>query len=104
MKISDISQDGNVIQYVQQNGKTTALGKNQISPAEQNQSPAEDKVDLSAESKEMNKIHDVLAATPDVRTEQVDALKKSIESGQYDVKSDALATKMIKEFLTETNQ
>ena len=104
MKISDISQDGNTIQYVQQNGKTTALGKNQISPLDENQFSAEDKVDLSAESKDMNKIHDVLAATPDVRTERVDALKKSIESGQYDVKSDALATKMIKEFLTETNQ
>ncbi len=102
MKI--IPPDGNMIQYIQQNGKTPEVDKAQTSPGVKNQPSGEDKVDLSAESKEMKKIHDVLAVTPDVRTERVEALKKSVESGQYDVKSDALATKMIKDFLSEMNQ
>lgn len=93
MKITDIPPE---IRCIQQNGKTTTLDKSQNSPAGKNP--------FSAESKEMKKIHDVLAVTPDVRAERVDALKKLIESGQYDVKSDALASKMIKDFLTETNQ
>ena len=100
MKIPDIHQDGNMIQYIQQNGKHPALEKNQP-PQTVN---AEVKVDLSAESKEMKKIHDVLAATPEVRTERVEALKKLVESGQYDVKSEAIADKMVNEFLWDMNQ
>lgn len=101
MKITDIPPD---IQYIQQNGKTPALDKSQNSPAEKNQFSAEDKVDLSAESKEMKKIHDVLATTPDVRAEKVAELKKLVESGQYEVKSDAVADKMVKESIWEMNR
>jgi len=104
MKISDIHQDGNLIQYIQQNGKVTPTDRNPgVSPA-QNQVPTEDKVDLSAQSKEMNKIHDVLKATPDVRAEKVEALKKQVESGQYEVNSNSLAEKMLKEFLFDMNR
>ena len=52
----------------------------------------------------MNKIHEVLNATPDVRTEKVEALKKQVESGQYEVNSNSLAEKMLKEFLFDMNR
>lgn len=101
MKITDINPD---TQYIQQNGKTTALDKNQDSPAEKNEFSAEDKVDLSAESKEMKKIHDILATTPDVRTEKMSELKKLVESGQYEVKSETVVDKMIKDSIWEMNR
>ena len=104
MKIPDIHQDGNVIHYVQQNGKTAPVEKGQVQPEGKNSLSGEDRVDLSAESKDIKKIHDVLATTPDVRTEKVEALKKLVESGQYEVKSDAVADKMLKEFLWEMNR
>jgi len=104
MKISDIHQDGNLIQYIQQNGKVTPTDRNPGVSSAQNQVPTEDKVDLSAQSKEMNKIHDVLKATPDVRAEKVEALKKQVESGQYEVNSNSLAEKMLKEFLFDMNR
>jgi negative regulator of flagellin synthesis FlgM len=104
MKISDIHQDGNLIQYIQQNGKIAPADRNSGAPATQNQVPTEDKVDLSAQSKEMNKIHEVLNATPDVRTEKVEALKKQVESGQYEVNSNSVAEKMLKEFLFDMNR
>lgn len=103
MKIPDIHQDPNLIQHIQQNGKVGPAERNSATPA-QNQVPAEDKVDLSSQSKEMNKISEVLAAAPDVRAEKVDALKKQVESGQYQVNSDAVAEKMIKEFLFDFNR
>ena len=104
MKISDIHQDGNLIQYLQQNGKIAPADRNPGASPAQNQVPTEDKVDLSAQSKEMNKIRDVLKATPDVRTEKVEALKKQVESGQYVVNSNSVAEKMIKEFLFDMNR
>jgi negative regulator of flagellin synthesis FlgM len=104
MKISDIPQDGNLIQYIKQNEKIAPAERNPEASAAQNQVPTEDKVDLSAQSKEMNKIHEVLNATPDVRTEKVEALKKQVESGQYEVNSNSLAEKMLKEFLFDLNR
>ncbi len=104
MKISNIHQGGKAIHYVQQNGKTVPVEKGQVKPEGMNTFPSEDGLDHSAESKDIEKMHDVLAATPDVRTEKVEALKKLVESGQYRVKSDALADKMLKDFLWEKNR
>jgi negative regulator of flagellin synthesis FlgM len=104
MKINDFHQDGNVIQYIQQNGKIAPEDRNPAASPAQSQVPTEDKVDLSARSKEMNKIHDVLNATPDVRAEKVEALKKQVESGQYEVNSNSVADKMLKEFLFDMNR
>jgi negative regulator of flagellin synthesis FlgM len=104
MKIPDIHQDANLIQYIQQNGKVGPAERNSATPAAQNQVPTEDKVDLSSQSKEMKKIADALAATPDVRAEKVEALKKQVESGQYQVNSDSVAEKMLKEFLFDMNR
>lgn len=52
-------------------------------------------------NEESQKIRAVLRVTPDVRAERVEALKKAIASGQYVVKSDLLADKIIKESLWE---
>jgi negative regulator of flagellin synthesis FlgM len=104
MKIPDSHQDANLVQYIQQNGKVGPAERNSAAPATQNQVPTEDKVDLSSQSKEMNKISETLEAAPDVRAEKVDALKKQVESGQYQVNSDAVAEKMIKEFLFDRNR
>ncbi len=104
MKISDIPKDPNLIQYIQQNGKVGPAERNAATPVAQNPVPPEDKVDLSSQSKEMNKISDVLAAAPDIRAEKVETLKKQVESGQYQVNSDAVAEKMIKEFLFDFNR
>jgi negative regulator of flagellin synthesis FlgM len=104
MKINDIHQDANAVQYIQQNGKIAPAERNPAASPAQSQVSTEDKVDLSAQSKEMNKIHDVLNATPDVRAEKVEALKKQVEAGQYEVNSNSLADKMLKEFLFEMNR
>lgn len=104
MKINDVHQDGNVIQYLQQSGKMAPADRNPAASPAPDQISTEDKVDLSSQAKEMNRIHDVLNATPDVRTEKVEPLKKQVESGQYEVNSDSVANKMLKEFLFDMNR
>jgi negative regulator of flagellin synthesis FlgM len=104
MKISNINQDNQAIQYIQQGQKTCSVDKNQSVQDAQKVFTGPDKVDLSAESKEMKKIYDVLASTPDTRTERVAELKKLVETGQYQVKSEDVADKMVKDFILELNK
>lgn len=104
MKISDVNQDSTLIQYIQQNVKAGPADRNSTPQPASLPVAAEDKVDLSAQSKEMKKVHEVLAAAPEVRAEKVAALKQQVESGQYRVDSDAVAEKMLKEFLFDLNR
>jgi len=56
-----------------------------------------DTVEISSRSREMQKVHEVLQAAPDVRTEKVASLKKLIQAGEYKIDNDGLAEKMIRE-------
>jgi len=103
MKISDINQDNSLIQYIQQNGKAgPRIGIPFFTGPEPDSRGRHG--GHFRQSREMNKIHEVLATTPDVRAEKVAALKQQVESGQYQVNSDAVADKMLKEFLFDLNR
>ena len=103
MKISDIQQQANAMQYVNQTNQQNPPEKKQaLQEADDRSKPSStDKVELSAESKEMQKIYEVLKSTPDVRAEKVSELKKQVQEGSYQVDSGAVAEKMIKESLLD---
>ncbi|MDP2992785.1 MAG: flagellar biosynthesis anti-sigma factor FlgM, partial [Deltaproteobacteria bacterium] len=65
------------------------------------QSQATDKVELSAASRDIQKIQEVLKNTPDVRAEKVQELKSKIESGQYRVDAREIANKMISDVIQD---
>jgi flagellar biosynthesis anti-sigma factor FlgM len=92
MKVTDLSQGSNQIQYVNQSNPPD---KSQVPQEIKNQETLVDKVELSAESKEIKKINDVLEMTPDVRADRVAELKKLVQEDRYQVDSNALAEKMI---------
>ena len=92
MKIADLSQGSNTIQYVNQ---ANPQDKQPLSQEVKNQESLVDKVEISTQSKEIKKINDVLEMTPEVRGEKVAALKELVQKGQYKVDSQALAGKMI---------
>jgi negative regulator of flagellin synthesis FlgM len=52
----------------------------------------------------MKKIHEILATTPEVRTEKVAALKEAVADGTYKVKAEDIADKMIQEMILEFNR
>lgn len=101
MKISDIHQQPNANQYVNQTNSSNQPDSHQASREVRNQSSSQDKVELSTQSREMQKAFEVLQASPDVRNEKVTTLKKLIQEGRYQVDNEALAGKMIKESLLE---
>lgn len=101
MKVIDIRQQSNRMSDINQADSSNQAEKQRLSQKVEDKSLSPDKVELSAQSKEMQKIHEVLQTTPDVRAEKVAALKKRIEEGQYEVDSEALAEKMIKESILD---
>lgn len=60
-----------------------------------------DRVELSAGSMDVQKIQEVLQQTPDVRTEQVEALKARVDSGEYQVEPQQVADRMLADLLPE---
>jgi negative regulator of flagellin synthesis FlgM len=101
MKISDLNSKNNLMPYVNETNGSNQPEKASSSRETKDNSPTGDRVDLSAQSKEMQKIYDVLRMTPDVRAEKVAQYKKSIEDGTYRVAPDDVADKMLKDSLLE---
>ncbi len=58
-----------------------------------------DTVHISDAAKRIREAQNQLQEIPDVRSEKVAAIKRSIEDGTYDIKPDAIAGKMIRESL-----
>jgi len=103
MKISDSNSTTSTIQYLQQSQKPNQPDKAQNAP-EGKSSPGQDRVDLSPEAKDMQKIHDAVSAAPDVRAEKVEALQKMVQENRYQVDSSAVADKMVRQALLDLNQ
>ena len=98
MKISDLSQGSNTIQYVNQ---ANPPDKQPLSQEVKNQESLVDKVEISTQSKEIKKINDVLEMTPEVRADRVAELKKLVQEGRYQVDNEALAGKMINQSIID---
>jgi len=104
MKIQDVTNDGQGIRQITQGMKPSQTEPN--SPASNVSSPDSglDRVELSPQSREMNKMNEILATTPEVRTEKVAALKNAISDGTYNVKPADVADKMVQEMALELNR
>ena len=59
----------------------------------------EDNVELSRAAGELKRTRKVLEEVPDVRQEKIERIKNQIENGTYEIKSDKIADKMVKESL-----
>ena len=60
-----------------------------------------DRVELSANTVDVQKIKEALDATPSVRAEKVQALKEQIERGEYQVDAEKVANKMLISLLSD---
>jgi len=104
MKIHQMRDEGQNIQPINQGMKPSPSEKNSRAPNIGSPASVSDRVEISPQSRDMKKIHELLAATPEIRTEKVTALRKAIAEGTYKVKSEDIAEKMIQEFILELNR
>jgi negative regulator of flagellin synthesis FlgM len=104
MKIQDIAQKAQILQYVNQQNKVNTNDQGTVNPETKVQPQVGDRVDLSPSFRMIKKIEEVALSAPDTRADRVADLKKKVESGTYRVNSDDLAGKMLKESLVELNR
>ncbi len=58
---------------------------------------SKDKITVSGKAKEINELKGLLNDLPDIRTDRVDAIKKAIDSGNYNVDAKNVASKILEE-------
>ena len=104
MKISEIKSQADTTQYIDQAQKSKQPEKNQVSQSPGTTSQQTDRVDLSDQSKEMKKIYTAQQMAPDIRTDKVNEVKKAVEENRYQVDSNTVAEKMIRESIFELNR
>ena len=107
MKISGSDQISNLQTYIQ-NSKDKAGVEG---PAKADKSPARatgqektsggEKVKLSDRARELQQIEIELEKVPDVRKEKVAKIKEEIEQGNYKIKEEEIAAKMIRESIID---
>ena len=68
----------------------------------QEKASATEKVKLSHMARDIQKIREIVEATPEIRTDKVGQLKREIEAGSYSVNADKVAEKMLRESLIDT--
>jgi negative regulator of flagellin synthesis FlgM len=104
MKIQDVNNDGQNIRQITQGMKPPQSEKNPPASAAGSPDAGSDRVELSPQSRDMKKIHEILATTPEVRTEKVEPLKKAVAEGTYKVKAKDIADKMVQELVLQFNR
>ena len=57
---------------------------------------------LSSKAKDIQKAHEVLKNSPDIRVDKVNRVKAEIAEGRFHVDSDELAEKILKDIITES--
>lgn len=56
-----------------------------------------DRVDISGEGRDMAALMSAISKMPDIRTDKVNAIKKAIEAGNYNIDAAKIADKILKE-------
>jgi negative regulator of flagellin synthesis FlgM len=54
-----------------------------------------DRVELSVQSRKIQHLDELIRATPDVRDDRVEQVRRSIENGTYNVKAEQVADKIL---------
>lgn len=102
MKVKDCQQTIDAaLQSKQANAKQEKAAKREATSEETSTSSVSARVNLSEESKVAQKAAETIRNTPDVRQEKIQALKEKIEAGQYQVDSDKVADKLLRNLLSE---
>ena len=91
----------NVVQDKEISSTQKAKGNQKNSDIEKISIGDNAKTEISARAREMAKAESIAKATPEVREEMIAELKRRIANKEYNVKSDAIADRMVKEHLRD---
>ncbi len=66
-----------------------------VQKSREGQSSDSDRLEISARSREISNLDDLIRSTPDVRESKVEQIRMEIEAGTYNVKAEKIAEKII---------
>ncbi len=101
MKISDIHQKSNLMQQIDQTRPSPQPERIQNSQGNGENSSFTDKVEISRQSRERQRIYDLIQRAPEGRAEKVSTIKKMVQEGKYQVENEAVAEKLFKESILD---
>jgi negative regulator of flagellin synthesis FlgM len=98
MKITDVQ--GLEVEQLQAK-QTEKVGKTQGQQVQEKTGGESDVIQLSPQSRLMQRASEVIYQAPEVRSEKVAAVQDSVDQGTYEVDSQKVANKLITEMITE---
>ncbi|OGW18849.1 MAG: flagellar biosynthesis anti-sigma factor FlgM [Nitrospinae bacterium RIFCSPLOWO2_12_FULL_47_7] len=57
---------------------------------------------LSSKAKDIQKAHEIIRSTPDIRVDKVNKIKQDLAEGRYNVKSQDIADRILKQVLADS--
>ena len=78
--------------------KRADTGKTEGAPA----TSGGEQIALSSKARDIQRAHEAINTAPDIRTEKVNRIKEAIANNEYEVPSDVLAERILKEIITES--
>ncbi|OGQ01081.1 MAG: flagellar biosynthesis anti-sigma factor FlgM [Deltaproteobacteria bacterium RBG_19FT_COMBO_52_11] len=104
MKLSDGNKKMNYIALINRANKSNPADKTRIPQKVKNQIFSLKKIKPSDQSREIKRIRALLDLLPEGRSGRVAVLKKAIAEGDYHIKAEAIADKMLKESILLMNR
>ncbi|MDY6850664.1 MAG: flagellar biosynthesis anti-sigma factor FlgM [Thermodesulfobacteriota bacterium] len=101
MKVNEYNLEPKINSYGQTKAATDET-KAKVSESQASQPKSGDKVDLSDRSREIARARELVEAAPAVRADKVAAMKAQLNSGDYEVKAEEVADKIIFTQVEET--
>ena len=87
-------EDKRILNKVQDMDKNQKLEKRENA---QNTESEKDKISLSGKAKEINELRGLIEGLPDIRQDKVDAVKRAVDTGNYNFDPLKLAEKILVE-------
>lgn len=104
MKLSDGNKKVNYIALINRANKFNPADKNRIPQEVKNQIFSIKKIGPADQSGEIKRIRVLLDLLPEEQSGRVAVLKKAIAEGNYHIKAEAIADKMLKESILEMSR
>ncbi len=87
------------VQETRDAAKKPAAAKSDAAPSS---TAGSEQIALSSKAKVIQKAHEVIRNSADIRTEKVNAIKEKVQNNEYHVSSDVLAEAVLQEIISES--
>jgi negative regulator of flagellin synthesis FlgM len=75
--------------------------QSELTPKSNGVQPDSDRLELSARSRDISHLNELIQSTPDIREDKVASIRRQLENGTYNVKAEKIAEKILSDNLLD---